>query len=158
MKPAVYIDSTIPSLYFDERPASAYRHEQTRLWWDTQRHNFDCYTSYFTEWETLRREYPRQNEVVAMVRQLPLLEQVDEIKTIIDVYIKNFVMPNDTFGDAAHLAMASYHGVDYLLTWNCTHLANAFKTRHIEKINLTLGMMTPLLVTPEQLFPEDKNA
>lgn len=158
MKPTIYIDSTIPSLYYDERPISAYRHERTRLWWDTQRHKFDCYASYFTERETQQGEYPHQDKVVAMVQELPLLDYSTEMDSIIEVYIKNFVMPSDAQGDAAHLAMASYHGVDYLLTWNCTHLANAFKLKHIEKINLRLGMMTPQIVTPEQLFPEENDA
>ena len=93
-----------------------------------------------------------------MVQELPLLDYSTEMDSIIEVYIKNFVMPSDAQGDAAHLAMASYHGVDYLLTWNCTHLANAFKLKHIEKINLRLGMMTPQIVTPEQLFPEENDA
>lgn len=94
-----------------------------------------------------------------MVQGVSLLEYVpQDIDEIVEVYIKNFVMPNDSQGDAAHLAMASYHGVDYLLTWNCTHLANAFKFRHIDKVNLRLGLDTPLIVTPEQLFPEDNNA
>lgn len=63
-------------------------------------------------------------------------------------------MPSDAQGDAAHLAMASYHGLDYLLTWNCRNLANANKYGHIQKINLKLGLQTPLIITPEQLFKE----
>jgi hypothetical protein len=158
MKPSVYIDSTIPSLYYDERPLSAYRREKTRQWWDTQCGNFDCYTSYFTVREALKEVYPNQSQVVAMVRLLPVLDYVKEIDEIVEVYIKNFVMPDDSYGDAAHLAMASFHNVDYLLTWNCTHLANAFKAKHIDKINLRLGLETPQIVTPEQLFPEEDNA
>lgn len=90
--------------------------------------------------------------------KVPYLDYVPEMDEIIDVYIKNFVMPDDAAGDAAHLAMSSYHGLDYLLTWNCTHLANAFKLKHIDKINLRLGLTTPLIVTPEQMFPEENNA
>jgi len=93
-----------------------------------------------------------------MTCSIPLLTFAEEITDIINVYIKNMVMPKDAYGDAAHLAMATYHGLDYLATWNCVHLANAFKYRRIEKINLKMGFITPLLVTPEQLFPEEKNA
>jgi hypothetical protein len=67
------------------------------------------------------------------------------------------IMPADDAGDAAHLAVASYHGVDYLLTWNCRHLANANKFEHIRVINRRLGLMTPELVTPEQLFEETQS-
>jgi hypothetical protein len=158
MKPTVYLDATIPSLYYDQRPISAYRSELTRLWWDTQSCNFDCYISYFTQRELEQGSYPFQKEVVAMVQKVQVLDYAQEMDEIIEVYIKNFVMPKDAQGDAAHLAMASYHGIDYLLTWNCTHLANAFKLKHIEKINLKLGMLTPQIVTPEQLFPEGNNA
>ena len=70
------------------------------------------------------------------------------------IYLEQRVMPADDAGDAAHLAVASYHGVDYLLTWNCRHLANANRFSHIREINRRLGLMTPELVTPEQFFEE----
>ena len=159
MEASVYLDSTIPSLYYDDRPGSAYRQAKTREWWDTQRHGLECYTSYFTEREVQKDSYPNQELVVSMVQEVSFVEYVpQDIDEIVEVYIKNFVMPNDSQGDAAHLAMASYHGVDYLLIWNCTHPANAFKFKHVDKVNLRLGPDTPLIVTPEQLFPEENNA
>jgi hypothetical protein len=63
-------------------------------------------------------------------------------------------MPADARGDAAHLAMASLHGIDFLLTWNCKHLANANKTGHIRVINQRLGLHVPVLSTPMTLVPE----
>jgi len=57
-------------------------------------------------------------------------------------------MPNDPQGDALHLAIASYHKVDALLTWNCKHLANANKFDHIRRINYEIGLPTPILTTP----------
>jgi len=63
-------------------------------------------------------------------------------------------MPREQEGDAAHLAYASYHGIDYLLTWNCKHLANANKFEHIRMVNTKLGLLTPKIVTPMQLFEE----
>ena len=158
MKEKIYIDTTIPSLYYDERPKSAYRREQTRLWWDTQKQNFECYSSYFVEIECTKKEFPNQDLVVEMTLSLPYLAPTDEIREMIDIYITNYVMPKDAFGDAAHLAMASFYGMEYLLTWNCNHLANALKSKHIEKTNLKLGLLTPKIVTPEQLFEEEENA
>ena len=90
-----------------------------------------------------------------MTRRVPLLEVVPDIAGIVKVYVENRLMPAEDVGDAAHLAMASYHGVDYLLTWNCRHLANANKFEHIRRINRRLGLLTPELVTPELLFWED---
>ena len=60
----------------------------------------------------------------------------------------------DPRGDALHLALASFYKCDFLLTWNCTHLANANKFGHIRRINVMLGLNVPLLVTPLELLGE----
>jgi len=57
-------------------------------------------------------------------------------------------MPTDPAGDALHLALASYHKCDFLVTWNCRHLANANKFGHIRRVNTMLGLFVPTLVTP----------
>jgi len=61
-------------------------------------------------------------------------------------------MPKDPVGDAMHLALATYYKCDFLLTWNCNHLANANKFGHIERVNAMLGLSTPRLVTPLELL------
>jgi hypothetical protein len=61
-------------------------------------------------------------------------------------------MPADPTGDALHLALASHHKCDFLLTWNCLHLANANKFGHIRRINTMLGLFTPTIVTPLELL------
>jgi hypothetical protein len=66
--------------------------------------------------------------------------------------LAHYLMPNDAVGDALHLAIASYHGCDHLLTWNCKHLANANKYRHMRRINAMLDLVTPNLVTPLELL------
>ena len=76
----------------------------------------------------------------------------EEMAEIVDVYIQHKVMPRDPLGDALHLAMASFHKCDYLLTWNCRHLANANKFSHIRRVNALLGLPVPLLVTPLELM------
>ena len=73
---------------------------------------------------------------------------------IIKAYVDHRLMPASDVGEAAHLAIASFHAVDYLLTWNCRHLANANKFEQIRSINRRLGLLTPELVTPEQMFEE----
>jgi hypothetical protein len=73
---------------------------------------------------------------------------------IIQRYIAEFVMPQDDKGDAAHLAYASFYRMDYLLTWNCNHLANANKEAHIRAVNGRLGLVTPRIITPLELFWE----
>lgn len=99
--------------------------------------------------------YPNWKNVVALAEQVPLLEDVPEIRGIVKVYLENKLIPADDFGDAAHLAIASYYFIDFLLTWNCIHSANANKVEHIRKINIRLGLLSPDLITPEQLFMEN---
>ena len=66
----------------------------------------------------------------------------------------NYLMPLVLRGDALHLAYASFHKIDFLLTWNCNHLANANKRRHIRIINAGLNLATPEIITPLELFSE----
>jgi len=65
-------------------------------------------------------------------------------------------MPAGAVGDAAHLAMASVHSIDFVLTWNCKHLANANKIRHIGMVNQRLGLSVPVLTTPLTLIEDDQ--
>ena len=74
---------------------------------------------------------------------------------IVEAYIHHKVMPADPAGDALHLALASYHRCDFLVTWNCKHLANANKFGHIRRVNGLLGLLTPSLVTPLELLGDD---
>lgn len=67
---------------------------------------------------------------------------------IAQVYIDRRLMPRDPEGDALHLALASYHKADFLLTWNCKHLANASKFHHIRMVHFELGLAMPILATP----------
>ena len=76
------------------------------------------------------------------------------IVEIVEVYIEHQLMPQDPLGDALHLALASYHRCDFLLTWNCNHLANANKFNHIKRTNALLGIFVPMLVTPLEMLGE----
>lgn len=156
MKKTVYVETSVFSLYYDDRPESRYRRETTRSWWRKERRAYSLYTSHFCLEEVSNPVYPGWRRVSALARDLPLLEITEDIAGIIKAYISNRLMPADDAGDAAHLAIASFHEVDYLLTWNCRHLANANKFDHIRTVNRRLGIMTPELVTPEQLFKEDR--
>jgi predicted nucleic acid-binding protein len=154
MKPSVYFDSTFFSFYFDDRVESQHRRDITIDWWNSQRHFFSPYTSPFVIDEISNPVYPNWEKVSALAQTIPLLTPSDEIEGIINLYLEHKLMPQDDAGDAAHLAMASFYEIDYLLTWNCIHLANANKTNHIRTLNLRMGLLTPEIITPEQLFRE----
>ena len=154
MAQSVYIETTVYSFYHDERSGSAWRREITRDWWRAEKRRFDVCTSAFVVDELNAPVYPNWRKTTALARATAQLEVVEDIAGIVSVYLEQHVMPADDAGDAAHLAIASYHGVDYLLTWNCRHIANANKFAHIREVNRRLGLLTPELVTPEQLFEE----
>jgi hypothetical protein len=78
--------------------------------------------------------------MLALVNRLTVLPVEAAIADIVEAYIAHHLMPTDPTGDALHLALASFHRCDYLLTWNCRHLANANKFPHIRRINTLLGL------------------
>ena len=152
----VYIETSIPSFYHETRqePEMVARRHWTRRWWDECASLYDLVTSEGVIAELQEGDYDTQTAAVALVADLPRLEVVDEIADVIDVYLANHLMPRERLGDALHLALASYHKVDFLLTWNCTHIANANKFEHIRIINTRLGLFVPTLVTPMELSEE----
>ena len=102
--------------------------------------------------ELSQGEYPNKPAVLDLVKTLPLVPITQDIVEIVQTYIQHQVMPRDPVGDALHLALASYHKCDFLLTWNCQHLANANKFGHIRRVNALLGLYVPALVTPLELL------
>lgn len=153
----VYIETTIPSFYFEtrEEPEMVARRNWTRQWWDEcATRDFDFVTSQAVIDELSRGRFPGRDDALNLIGNLELLPIVEEIEEIVAVYVSHYLMPKDAVGDALHLAIASYHGTDYLVTWNCRHLANANKYRHIRRVNALLDLKTPMLVTPLELLQE----
>ncbi len=132
MKPRVYIETTIPSFYFETRstPEMVARRQWTRHWWDSAAAAYDLVTSSAVIDELARGAFPSRDKALSLVASL---------------------MPRDPLGDALHLALASFNRCDFLLTWNCEHLANANKFGHILRINSLLRVPTPAMVTPLEL-------
>jgi hypothetical protein len=154
MKPKVYIETTIPSFYHEVRtePDMIARRQWTQEWWDRAGEYCDRVTSLAVLDELADGDYPNKRQILSLVENLPLLSLVSEIGPIVRSYIEHHVMPNDPGGDALHLALASYHECDFLLTWNCRHLANANKFGHIRTVNEMLGLYVPVIATPLELI------
>lgn len=89
--------------------------------------DYDLFISDAVLQELNEGNYPRKDEIIKFVSKIPLLPTVDNIELIVEFYIENYVMPKSLVGDAAHLAYASYYGIEYLLTWNCNHLLMLIK-------------------------------
>ncbi len=155
----IYVETSIPSFYFSARsePDMIARREWTREWWSAAFHRETLVSSAAVIEELSRGEYPNQSECLALASRLALLPIEPIIVDIVDRYIENHIMPRDPSGDALHLAIASYHGCDFLVTWNCRHLANANKFGHIRQLNTLLGLHVPNIVTPLELFGNEED-
>ncbi|MBM4049179.1 MAG: type II toxin-antitoxin system VapC family toxin, partial [Planctomycetes bacterium] len=132
MKRRVYIETTIPSFYYEVRtePEMVARRGWTREWWDNHRQDYELVTSEPVIDEIEKGEFAAKDDALALIDDLPLLEVEESIGDIVTAYIVHHAMPMDPAGDALHLALASFHKCDFLLTWNCQHLANANKFAH----------------------------
>ncbi|MDA0745609.1 MAG: type II toxin-antitoxin system VapC family toxin [bacterium] len=157
MAQTVYIETSIFSFYFEHRqdPAAVAMRDWTRQWWDNHRYRYRIATSTAVLAELDTGNLPHREEALNLATTLPAIAVASEIGRIVDVYIEHHLMPRDPLGDAMHLALASYHKFDYLLTWNCEHLANANKAGHIRQINTLLGLYIPMLITPLELMGDE---
>ncbi|MEX2141140.1 MAG: PIN domain-containing protein [Pirellulales bacterium] len=152
-KPTVYLDTTIISAYWFEGkdPIVFTRRLFSRRWWTDERQFFVLYTSIVSEREFRAGRYARQEECIKMNRRLNYLSPNKAVRELGRELLDRHVVPLTKPDDAAHLAVASVHGIDYLLTWNYAHLANPEVQKHLTEICKARGLSTPTLVTPESI-------
>ncbi len=155
MKASVYIETTIVS-YLTARPTrdalKAARQRITREWWAKQRPLFACYVSKPVLEEIACGETAMATKRVAAVRDMPTLAVSDLAAGIAADLLRRGYLPPKAAMDALHVAVAAASGMEFLLTWNCTHIANA----QVEKMAMALcaerGLAFPVICTPEQLM------
>jgi hypothetical protein len=154
MRSKIYLETTVPSFLFEERKSieALSRKRWTQHWWKKDSANYDIYSSLAVVEELNETPNPKRQKCIEFINNFQFLEITSEIINIVEAYILNKIMPDDSGGDALHLALASYYKCDFLLTWNCKHLANANKFDHIRWINTTLGLYNPKIVTPLELI------
>jgi predicted nucleic acid-binding protein len=154
----VYIETTVPSFYFNSRESDEMRFmaEITKRWWDNEGGNYDLFTSDVVVSELERGEHPLKSEKLALVRPLPLLQITSDAAELAKEYISALAMPARPGADALHLALASVHQCDILLTWNCEHLANPNKISQLGSITRRNGLSLPRILTPELLLQRRK--
>lgn len=127
----------------------------TRRWFDSAIVSDRIVSSVAVLDELRRGDFPGRVDAVSMLDNVEMLELEDPDFEIVEAYLAYKLTPADPFGDALHLALASYHRCDFLVTWNCQHLANANKFGQIRRINGILGLFVPELVTPMELLGEN---
>ncbi|MBI4581038.1 MAG: type II toxin-antitoxin system VapC family toxin [Planctomycetes bacterium] len=156
MKPTVYLDSSVPSyrLPQGDDPIIRARHMLTRQWWEEDLPRFSAFISQVVLDELKEGDPKRAAERLRLVDDFALLDVDEEVEEAALFHAKNLAMPSHDLRDAFHLALASVHEMEYLVTWNFAHLANASKRTHIEILNRRLHLSTPVICTPEELMLE----
>ena len=158
MRPRVYIETTIPS-YLTCRPSAdpiRLGHElETRLWWDSRRGEFELVTSQLVHDECAGGDRNMASLRLAVLAGLPLLEPIPLAEELADTLSRKMSLPPRAAADATHVALATVYGVEYLLTWNCRHLANPALWGRITATCLAAGCRPPAICTPG-IFLEDE--
>jgi hypothetical protein len=154
MKPTVYVETTIVSYLtaWPSRDVVRLSHEMiTREWWSKQRGSFDLFTSDFVIREASRGDSAAAAERLKALAGIALLPVNQAVTDLAERIADSLSLPPRARLDAAHIAVAAAHDINFLLTWNCRHLANAMLMPKIESGCHEAGFVAPRIVTPELL-------
>lgn len=156
MKSRVYLETSVVSYLtaFPSRDIVRAAHQQlTREWWAV-REQFELFTSQIVLDEAMRGDPDAAALRLSVLQGLTLLDVTDKAHEIAARFLAGGVMPAKAAADALHVAIAVVHGMSYLLTWNCSHIANASIRGKIETMCRAAGLQPPLICTPEELLEE----
>ena len=152
-KPTIYLDTNIISVlhYHGTDLNGLARRLTTRDWWDTERRGFELIGSVVTELELAEGVYDNQRECLRLARPLKYVPLTAEVRHMATHFLEQRLVPQNKPGDAAQLAVAVAHHIDYLLAWNYAHLANPATQTRGEAVVAKLGYRMPWLVSPDSI-------
>ncbi len=133
-------------------PLVAGRQQVTRDWWLHHAPNFALYISQLVLDECAAGDPSAIGERLSVVKDLDLLESSDDVDVLADALISGLAIPASEPRDAFHIAISAVNGVQYLLTWNFKHIANAALRSRIERICRDAGYEPPIICTPDELM------
>ena len=155
MSERVYLETTIFS-YLTARPSRDLiqsAHQQiTRDWWTTRRESFEVHASDLVVEEAAFGDVRAAKRRLDLLRDVALLDSTEDARVLARLLVAAAALPANAASDAAHIAVATVHGMDYLLTWNCRHIANAQMRQKIVAACAVRGFAAPILCTPEELM------
>jgi hypothetical protein len=158
MASSVYLETTILSYLTAWRSpelSMAAKQQTTRQWWDDRRGLFELYISDAVLLEVSGGDPDAVERRLEVLDGIPVLNPLPEADEIALALIGRLALPNRALVDAAHIAICVVHGMDYLLTWNCTHIANATYQPIIDSVCDGFGFAMPVICTPDQLMGDD---
>jgi hypothetical protein len=153
--PTVYLETTIPS-YLAARPSRdlimAAHQQITHEWWREAGGRFDVYISEAVLAEIRAGDPDAAARRLGIVDGLPILALNEDVRTLVRAYDQRLRLGERARADLPHLAFAVAYAMDYLVTWNCAHLANGEVIHRLREVNVGLQRSTPIIVTPEELL------
>ena len=157
MKPKVYIETTVIS-YLTSRdsvvPIIAGRQQATREWWENRRNLFELTVSEIVVQEAAEGDAEAAGKRLAVLEEIPSLLLSPEALALATALVSDGPIPGEWIEDAFHVAIAAVNGIDYLVTWNCKHIANAALRHKIERIVENHGYACPVICTLEELMED----
>ena len=160
MKSTIYLETSVIS-YLAAPPSrdllTAAHQQVTHLWWHSRRSSFELFVSQLVLDECLAGDPDAAAKRDLLLADIPLLNIDPEVTALAQHLVRRVQLPERAAVDALHIAVAVRHGIDYLLTWNCAHIANAELRPRIERTCVTLGYAPTVLCTPEELIGGHSN-
>ena len=157
VKRKIYVETSVIS-YLTARPSKTIigaAHQQLTLAWWEKRGQYELMVSEVVLRECGAGDSESAAKRLEVVRDLPLLLITEQAIKIAEDLIKQKIVPLKAIEDALHIAIATAHGVDYLVTWNCRHIANPEIQRGIASYLEQIGAVLPFICTPEELLGEE---
>jgi hypothetical protein len=155
LKPKAYIETSIVS-YLTAKPSKDVRvaanRDTTLEWWETRRSDFDLFISEFVATEVALGDAKAASRRQKVIEGIAELEATEEVRKLGKALISEGPIPSQAEVDAYHIAIATVNGMDYLLTWNCRHIANAAMRPKIEVVCRQHGYEPPIICTPQELM------
>jgi predicted nucleic acid-binding protein len=157
MPSSLYLETSIISYLTGRRSRNVVitAHQQlTKKWWNMRHQQFELFVSPLVLREVTVGNPTMAQRRLRIVRELPVLALTAEATAVAEQLMKNGPLPPKAEVDALHIGVAAVHGIEYLLTWNCRHIANARTRSQIESICRNMGYEPPVMCTPEELTEE----
>ena len=149
MKLSLYLETSVIGAYLDA--GDPFRRDLTIRWFEHELSEYRACISLLVERELERVDEPHRAGYMKIVEPFERLEFSDEAAILAEGYISRGIFHRKFIADAFHVALASFHKIDYLVTWNFGHLANVRKQARIRLFNTAAGFFSPAIVTPEFL-------
>jgi predicted nucleic acid-binding protein len=157
VKPKVYIETSVIS-YLTARPSNDLRaaasQQATTEWWEARQGQFDLFVSELVIAEASLGHAEAATRRLAAIADIPELAATDDARALGMALIADGALPKQAEIDAYHIAIAAVNGIEYLLTWNCTHIANARMRPKIEAVCRARGFEPPIICTPLELMED----